>query len=59
VIGSGTRGPAPLTDASAAYAGLLQQVTAGETTIDVTPVPLADVERTWPQAGGPRIVFVP
>jgi NADPH2:quinone reductase len=59
LIGSGTRGPAPLTDAAAAYAGLLQQVTAGEMTIDVAPVPLADVERTWPQAGGPRIVFVP
>jgi hypothetical protein len=47
-------------DAAAAYAGLLQQVAAGEITIDVVPVPLADVEKTWPRTGGnPRVVFVP
>jgi NADPH2:quinone reductase len=60
LAGSGTGGPAPLPEAAAAYASLLQQVTAGEITLDIAPVPLADVENTWPQAdGGPRIVFVP
>jgi hypothetical protein len=39
---------------------VLSQVVAGEIVLDVDPVPLADVEKTWPQAGsGRRIVFVP
>jgi hypothetical protein len=60
LVGSGTAGPAPLPDAAAAYAGLLQQIAAGEITIDVVPVPLADVEKTWPRTGGnPRVVFLP
>jgi NADPH2:quinone reductase len=60
LVGSGPAGPAPLPDAAAAYAGLLQQIAAGEITIDVVPVPLADVEKTWPRTGGnPRVVFLP
>jgi NADPH:quinone reductase-like Zn-dependent oxidoreductase len=60
LTGSGTGGPAALADAAAAYDSLLQQVAAGEIILDVDPVPLADVEKTWPRAGSDRrIVFVP
>jgi NADPH:quinone reductase-like Zn-dependent oxidoreductase len=60
LIGSGHGGPAALADAAAAYHGLLQQVAAGEITLDIDRVPLADVEQTWPWAGSDRrIVFVP
>jgi hypothetical protein len=39
---------------------LLQQVAAGEIALATDPVPLAQVERTWRQAGSDRrIVFVP
>jgi hypothetical protein len=38
----------------------LQQVAAGEVTLDIDPVPLAEVEHAWPQAGSDRrIGFVP
>jgi NADPH:quinone reductase-like Zn-dependent oxidoreductase len=58
--GSGTGGPATLADAATAYAGLLRQVAAGEISLDIAAVPLADVERTWPRAGADRrVVFVP
>jgi hypothetical protein len=57
---NGTGGPAALADSAAAYDGLLQQAAAGEIILDVDPVPLAHVEKTWQQAGSDRrIVFVP
>jgi hypothetical protein len=60
LVGSGIGGRAGLPDASAAYASLLQQVAAGEVTLDIDPVPLAEVEKAWPHAGSDRrIVFVP
>jgi NADPH:quinone reductase-like Zn-dependent oxidoreductase len=60
LTGSGTGGPAALADSAAAYDGLLQQAAAGEIILDVDPVPLAHVEKTWQQAGSDRrIVFVP
>jgi hypothetical protein len=60
LFGSGIGGPASLADAAAAYASLLEQVAAGEIGVDVDPVPLADVEKAWPQAGSDRrVVFVP
>jgi NADPH:quinone reductase-like Zn-dependent oxidoreductase len=50
----------PLGDAAAPYDNLLQWVAAGEIVLDVDPVPLADVEKTWPRAGSDRrVVFVP
>jgi hypothetical protein len=55
-----TGGPAPLAESAAAYDRLLQQVGAGEISLDVEAVPLANVEETWQQAGSDRrIVFVP
>jgi hypothetical protein len=49
-----------LADAGAAFDSLARQVAAGEIILDVKPVPLADVEQTWPQSGSDRrIVFVP
>jgi hypothetical protein len=60
LTGSGIGGQAGLADAAAAYADLLKQVAAGEVVLDVDPVPLANVERAWRQAGGDRrTVFVP
>ena len=60
LTGSGTGGPAPLANSAAAYDSLLQQVAAGDIILDVDPVPLANVEQTWQQAGRDRrIVFVP
>jgi hypothetical protein len=60
LVGSGIGGQAGLADAAAAYDSLLQQVAAGEVTLDIDPVPLAEVEHAWPQAGSDRrIVFVP
>jgi NADPH:quinone reductase-like Zn-dependent oxidoreductase len=60
LFGSGIGGPAALEDATAAYNALLQQVAAGQISLDVDPVPLAEVEQAWPHAGSDRrIVFVP
>ena len=60
LAGSGIGGPATLADAAAAYDGLLKQVDADEIGLDLDPVPLADVETTWADAGsGRRVVFVP
>jgi NADPH2:quinone reductase len=60
LTGSGIGGAAELGDAAAAYDSLLQRVAAGEIVVDVDPVPLADVERTWPRTGSDRrVVFVP
>ncbi|MFD1544904.1 quinone oxidoreductase family protein [Nonomuraea guangzhouensis] len=60
LIGSGTRGQASLADAAAAYAELLQQAVAGEILLDIEPVPLADIEKTWERGGSDRrIVFTP
>jgi hypothetical protein len=60
LVGSGIGGRAGLADAAAAYASLLEQVAAGEVTLDIDPVPLAEVEKAWPQAGSDRrVVFVP
>jgi NADPH:quinone reductase-like Zn-dependent oxidoreductase len=54
LFGSGLGGPAALEDAAAAYDSLLQQVAAGDISVDVDPVPLAKVEQAWPQAGSDR-----
>jgi hypothetical protein len=60
LTGSGAGGPAPLAESAAAYDRLLQQVAAGEISLDVEAAPLANVEETWQQAGSDRrIVFVP
>jgi hypothetical protein len=59
-FGSGIGGAAALGDGAAAYDSLLQQVAAGDISLDVDPVPLATVEQAWPRAGSDRrIVFVP
>jgi hypothetical protein len=58
--GGGIGGPAPLAEVAAAFASLCQQAAAGEISISVAAVPLADVEQAWRQAGnGQRVVFVP
>jgi hypothetical protein len=60
LFGSGIGGPAALEDATAAYKALLEEVTAGEISVDVEPVPLAEIERAWARAGSDRrVVFVP
>ena len=61
IFGSGIGGrPAGLAESAAAYDSLLELATAGEITLDVDRVPLADVEKTWSQAdSGRRVVFVP
>jgi NADPH:quinone reductase-like Zn-dependent oxidoreductase len=60
LFGSGIGGRAGLAESAAAYDSLLELATAGEITLDVDRVPLADVERTWSQAdSGRRVVFVP
>jgi hypothetical protein len=60
LTGSGLGGPAALADAGAAFDSLARQVAAGEIILDVKPVPLAGVEKTWRQSGSDRrIVFVP
>jgi hypothetical protein len=43
--------PGGRADASAAYASLLQQVAAGEVTLDIDPVPLAEVEKACRRPG--------
>jgi NADPH:quinone reductase-like Zn-dependent oxidoreductase len=58
--GSGIGGRAGLAEAAAAYDSLLKLAATGEITLDVEPVPLADVEQAWAIAGGGRrVVFVP
>lgn len=60
LVGSGRGGPAGLEPAGAAFADLLQQVAAGEIAVDISTVPLCDVEKTWNRdASGERVVFVP
>jgi NADPH2:quinone reductase len=60
LIGSGNGRPVSLADAAAPYTDLLRQAAAGEIVLDVDAVPLAHVERAWPQADGDRrVVFVP
>jgi NADPH:quinone reductase-like Zn-dependent oxidoreductase len=60
IVGSGSGGPATLEDAAAAFATLLDQVTAGELVLDIDTVPLAEVEKTWIESGSDRrVVFVP
>jgi hypothetical protein len=60
LTGSRIGGPAALGDAASAYQSLLQQVAAGEISLDIDPVPLATVEHVWPHAGSDRrTVFVP
>jgi hypothetical protein len=52
--------PAGLEDTAGADDGLLRLVDAGEIRLDVDPVPLAEVEQAWPQAGSDRrAVLVP
>jgi NADPH:quinone reductase-like Zn-dependent oxidoreductase len=60
IFGSGIGGQASLAESAEAYAGLLRLAADGEISLDVDAVPLADVEKTWPQAGSERrVVFVP
>lgn len=61
LAGSGSGRPAALADAAEGYADLLRQVAAGEITLDIDAVPLADVETAWsrPAGGDRRVVFVP
>jgi NADPH2:quinone reductase len=60
VFGSGIGGQAPLAEAADAYDRVLALAAAGQVTLDVDAVPLADVEEAWPRAGGGRrVVFVP
>jgi hypothetical protein len=52
--------PRPYGGMAERYESLVRQAVTGELILDVEPVPLADVEETWPQAGSDRrIVFVP
>ena len=51
---------ARLAESAAAYDSLLELAAAGEITLDVKPVPLADVEQVWSRTDdGRRVVFVP
>jgi NADPH2:quinone reductase len=60
LAGSGADGAASIADAATGYAEVLRRVRAGEITLDVAPVPLADVEAVWSKAGSDRrTVFVP
>ena len=60
IFGSGIGGRAGLAESAAAYGSLLKLAAAGQITVDVDRVPLADVEKAWAQAGsGRRVVFVP
>ena len=60
LAGSGADGPATLADAGVAFEGLLQQAASGQISVDVETVPLADVEKTWPQPdSGRRVVYIP
>lgn len=60
LTGSGTGRPATPADFTAAYHDLLRQVGAGDITLDVDPVPLADVEKVWTSTGADhRVVLIP
>jgi NADPH:quinone reductase-like Zn-dependent oxidoreductase len=59
LVGSGVRGPASLESAAAGYARVLEHVVAGEVTVAVDAVPLAEVERAWVLAGDRRTVLIP
>jgi len=60
IFGSGMAGRAGLAESAAAYNGLLELAAAGEIALDVDPVPLTDVEKTWSRPDdGRRVVFVP
>jgi hypothetical protein len=60
LMGSGTGGPAAVAPAAEAFADVARRVAAGEIVLDVQPVPLAEVEKTWSApAEGRRVVFRP
>jgi len=60
IFGSGIGGRAGLAESAAAFESLLEMAAAGEITLDVDPVPLSGVEKTWAHPdGGRRVVFVP
>ena len=60
LFGSGFGGPAPLSDAAAAFEQVLALVSAGEIDLATEAVPLAEVTKAWNAPGdGRRIVFVP
>jgi NADPH:quinone reductase-like Zn-dependent oxidoreductase len=60
IFGSGAGGRAGLSESAAAYDSLLKLAAAGDITLDMDPVPLADVEKAWANPdGGRRVVFVP
>ena len=60
LAGSGIGGQATIEDAAAGFASVLDLVTAGEISVDIDAVPLAEVEKTWDEPdSGRRVVFVP
>jgi NADPH:quinone reductase-like Zn-dependent oxidoreductase len=60
LFGSGIGGPASHLETAAAYRELLADVAAGDITLDVETVPLAQVEEAWQRAGSDRrVVFIP
>jgi hypothetical protein len=60
IFGTGIGGRAGLAESAAAYDSLLELAAAGEITLDLEPVPLADVEQAWSRTDdGRRVVFVP
>jgi NADPH2:quinone reductase len=60
IFGGGIGGRAGLAESAAAYDSLLELAAAGEITLDLEPVPLADVEQAWSRTDdGRRVVFVP
>lgn len=60
LVGSGIDGAASLAESAEAFAAMLAMVARGEITLDVAPIPLANVEHTWNQAGSDRrVVYVP
>ncbi|HEX4060213.1 MAG TPA: hypothetical protein VHY58_04245 [Streptosporangiaceae bacterium] len=55
-VAASQQGRAAISAAVAAYTGLLEQVAAGESVVDLDAVPLAEVEKTWdrPSTTGTR-----
>jgi NADPH2:quinone reductase len=60
LVGEGALFPVPGGVDDVTAAGLLNGMAAGEISLDIAAVPLADVEKAWRQpAAGQRVVFVP
>ena len=59
IIGSG-QGSVPTRDIAAELPALAERITAGDFAAETRVVPLAQVEKTWDDAGdGKRVVFIP